>query len=57
MVVTLAQHLQTQSLSRTAVCSILDVRGLVLFCPVWQTLDFFESHLIAAWHRLKIMGE
>jgi hypothetical protein len=57
MVVALAQHTQTQSLNRTAVRSILDVNELVFFCPVWHTLDCFESHLIAAWHRSEIMGE
>jgi len=57
MVVALAQHLQTQSLNRTAVCSILDVHELVLLCFGWQTLDCFESHLIAAWHRPEITGE
>jgi hypothetical protein len=57
MVVALAQHPQTQSLNRTTVRSILDVHELVLFCPGWQTLDYFESHLIAEWHRPEIMGE
>jgi hypothetical protein len=57
MVVALAQHPQTQSSNRTAVRSILDVHELVLFCPGWQMLDCFESHLIAAWHRPEIMGE
>jgi hypothetical protein len=57
MVVALAQHLQTQSLNRMAVRSALDVHELVLFCPGWQTLDCFESYLIAAWHRPEIMGE
>jgi len=57
MVVALAQHPQTQSLNRTAVRYILDGHELVLFCPGWQTLDCFESHLIAAWHRPEIMGE
>jgi hypothetical protein len=56
MVVALAQHPQTQSLNRTGVRSSLDVHELVLFCPGWHTLDCFESHLIAAWHRLEIMG-
>jgi len=57
MVVALAQHAQTQSLDGTAVRSILDVHELVLFCIGWQTLDWFESHLIAARHRPEIMGE
>jgi hypothetical protein len=57
MVVALAEHLQTQSLNRTAVCLILDVHELVLLCPGWQTLDCCESHLIAAWHRPEITGE
>ena len=57
MVVVLAQHLQTQSLNRTAVRSSLDVHELVLFCTGWQTLDCCESHLIAAWHRPEITGE
>jgi hypothetical protein len=57
MVVALAQHPQTQSLNRTGVRSILDVYELVLSCLGWQTLDCFESHLIAAWHRPEIMGE
>jgi len=57
MVVALVQHPQIQSLNRTTVRSILDVHELVLFCPGWQTLDCFESHLIAAWHRPEIMGE
>jgi hypothetical protein len=57
MVVVLAQHPQMQSLKGTAVRSILDVHELVLFCPGWQTLDCFESPLIAAWHRPEIMGE
>jgi hypothetical protein len=57
MVVALAQHPQNQSLNRTAVRSSLDVHELVLFCTGCQTLDCFESHLIAAWHRPEIMGE
>jgi hypothetical protein len=57
MVVAIAQHPQTQSLNRTTVHSILDGHELVLFCPGWQMLDCFESHLIAAWHRPEIMGE
>ena len=57
MVVALAQHLQTQSLDGTAVRFILDIHELVVFCPGWQMLDCFESHLIAAWHRPEIMGE
>jgi len=57
MVVALAQHPQTQSLNRTTVRSILDGHELVLFCTGWQTLDCFESHLIAAWHRPETMGE
>ena len=57
MVVALAQHPQTQSLNMTAVRSILNGRELVVFCPGWQTLNCFGSHLIAAWHRPEIMGE
>jgi len=57
MVVALDQHAQIQSLSRTGVRSILDIGGLVLFSSKWQTLDCFESHLIAVWHRPEIMGE
>ena len=57
MVVVLAQHTQTQSLNGTAVRSILDVHELVFFCIGWHTLDWFESHLIAVWHRPEIMGE
>ena len=57
MVVALDQHAQAQSLSKTGVRSILDIGGLVLFSSKWQKLDFFESHLIAAWHHLEIMGE
>ena len=57
MVVALDQHPQAQSLSRTGVRSILDIGGLVLFSSKWQTLDCFESHLIAAWRRPEIMGE
>jgi len=57
MVVALAQHPQMQSLKRTAVRSILDVHGLMIFCIGWHTLDWFESHLIAAWHRPESMGE
>jgi len=57
MVVALDQHAQIQSLSRTGVRSILDIGGLVLFSSKWQTLDCFESHLIAVWHHLEITGE
>jgi len=57
MVVALAQYPQTQPLNRTAVRSILDIHELVVFYPGWQTLDCFESHLIAAWHSPEIMGE
>jgi hypothetical protein len=57
MVMALAQYRQTQSLNKTGVRSIPDVHELVLFCPGWQMLDCFESHLIAAWHRPEIMGE
>jgi hypothetical protein len=57
MVVALAQHSQTRSLNRTGVRSILGIHELVLVCLGWQTLDCFESHLIAAWHRPEIMGE
>jgi len=57
MVVALAQHLQIQSLDKTAVRSILDVYELVLFCLGWQMLECFESRLIAAWHRPEIVEE
>jgi hypothetical protein len=57
MVVALAQHTQTQSLNKTAVRSILDVHELMLFCPEWQTLDYFKTHLIPAWPRPEIMSE
>jgi len=57
MVVALAQYAQTQSLNKTGVRSILDVHEPVLFCPGWQTLDCFDSPLIAAWHRTEIMDE
>jgi hypothetical protein len=55
MVVALAQHPQAQSLNRTEARSILDVHELVIFCPVWQTQDYFESYIIAAWHHPDIM--
>jgi len=54
--VVLARHSQTQSLNRTGVRSIFNVHELVLFCPEWQTLDCFETHLIVAWQRPEIMG-
>jgi len=57
MVVALAEHPQTRSLNRTGVRSVLDVHELVLFCPGWQTLDYFKFHLIAAWQRPEFMGE
>jgi hypothetical protein len=55
MVIALAHHQQTYSLNRTAVRSILDVHELLVFCPVWQTQDYFESYIIAAWHHPDIM--
>ena len=39
MVLVLTQRPQTQSLSRTAVHSVPDVRELVAFCPGCKTLE------------------
>ena len=57
MVVALAQHTQTQPLSRTEVRSILDVHSLCSSTPDDKSWIASSPILIATWHHPEIMDE
>jgi hypothetical protein len=57
MVVALAQHPQTQPLSRAEVRSILDVHSLCSSAPDDKSWIASSPILIAAWHHPEIMDE
>ena len=59
MVLVLAQRPQTQSLSRTAVHSVPDVRELVAFCPGCKMLEtlWFSNGWLMQTRKFNQQGE
>ena len=59
MVLVLAQRSQTQSLSRTAVQSVPDIRELVAFCPGCKTLEtlWFSNGWLMQTRKFTQQGE